>query len=45
VWTDSESTGTGSSDTHTVTYTVLVPQRRLILRQKGETALDLDLDD
>jgi hypothetical protein len=45
VWTDSESTGTGSSDTHTMMYTVSVVQRRLAVRQKGEAAVNLDVDD
>ena len=43
--TDSTSTGTGEGHTRTLEYTVMVPARRLVYKQKGQPASELNLDE
>ncbi len=45
VLTDSDATGTGSSDTHSISYTVMVPARRLAHLQHGQPADDINLNE
>lgn len=43
--TDSESTTSGSSSTNSFTYTVMVPTRRLAVRQKGQASSDINVNE
>jgi hypothetical protein len=43
--TDTTGSTTGTSDTHSVSYTVLVPARRLVIRQHGQPAQDVNLNE
>jgi hypothetical protein len=45
VVTDSDASGTGTSDTHTISYTVMVPACRLAIKQHGQPASDINLNE
>jgi hypothetical protein len=45
VTTNSESESSGTSESDSATYKVLVPAKRLVIRQKGVELDDLDLDE
>lgn len=43
--TDSEASTIGSTATNSSTYTVMVPTRRLMVRQKGQASSDINLNE
>lgn len=43
--TDSEASTIGSSATNSSTYTVMVPTRRLVMRQKGQASSDINVNE